>query len=133
MHFAFWQYFVPVSGAELSHLHQLQMPCVLWGSSSAAFDIRRQTPNLDSEFTTEEQHMPTTSMAGACCRGRSSFLFSLEQITPSLSALLYYYCVILSSEKWVSTCSWKVFPKCYFTIYFHPTSYYCGNMHFEFH
>lgn len=36
--------------------------------------------------------MPATFMAGAYCRARSSFLFSLEQITPSLSALLYYYC-----------------------------------------
>lgn len=70
----------------------------------------------------------------SCCRARCRLLFRLEQIPYSLIALLcYYYRAIPPSEKWVSICSRKIFPKCYFNIYFHPASYYCGNMHFEFH
>lgn len=40
--------FLPVSGTELSHLHQRRMPHVLRGSSFAALGVRRQIPVLNS-------------------------------------------------------------------------------------
>lgn len=76
MHFALRWYFLPVPRTELSRTHQVRMPRVLWGSSSAALGIRRRIPIPDpraSEFRMEEQRARTTLIAGVLLQGQVPF------------------------------------------------------------
>lgn len=93
MHFAFRQYFLLVSGTELSHLHQLRLPHVLWGSSFAALSIRKQIPILSSRssvFTMEEQGVQTRLTAGVLLQGQVRFALQsgADQLLPYCFALL---------------------------------------------
>lgn len=95
----------------------LLVPAAKWGDN-------RLTAPFPLAFLDQEPTQPKPSPACECC----SLLFSLEQLSSSLIALLY--CVVPPCKNGISACK---FPKCCFNIYFHLSSYYCGNMDFEFH
>jgi len=89
VHFPFRQSFLPVSEPGLSHLRQLRMPRILWGSSFAALSIGRQTPTLNSRASifVMGEHDPAP---GTCCRrlaagpGAVCSLLRSRSVTPLL-------------------------------------------------